>query len=49
MVKKNGENPPKNIDQTESRKKLRDGLKCATFFQFSIKSNNACCVLKFFG
>ena len=29
MVNENGENPPKNIAQTESSKKLHDGLKCA--------------------
>ena len=29
MANENGENPPKNNDQTESKKKLRDGLKCA--------------------
>ena len=29
MANENGENPPKNIDQTESSKKLWDGLKYA--------------------
>ena len=31
MANENGENPPKNIDQTESSKKLRDGLKFAEY------------------
>ena len=29
MSNENGETPPKNIHQTESSKKLRDGLKSA--------------------
>ena len=29
MANENGENPPKNIDQTESSKRLQGGLKCA--------------------
>ena len=31
MANENGENPPKNIDQTELSKKLRDGLKFAEY------------------
>ena len=33
MANENGENPPKNIDQTESSKKLREGLKCAEYMK----------------
>ena len=29
MANENGENPPKNIDQAESSKRLQGGLKCA--------------------
>ena len=33
MASENGENPTKNIDQTEWSKKLRDGLKCAEYMK----------------
>ena len=31
MAKENGQKSPKNNDQTESSKKLRDDLKCVEF------------------
>ena len=37
MTNENGENPPKNSDQTESSKKLLDGLKCAELVLYLVK------------